>query len=213
LRIILQQTCALLLDVQERLFLHMFERSTLERKLPILLKGLEVLGIPLLVTQQYTKGLGPTIPLIQDVLGWNPGHRAGGSPDPADRTGGNIDRADKSAASPLYIEKIAFSCWGEPEFRRALETLDRKRVLLAGIETHICILQTAVDLKQAGYTPVVIEDCTSSRRESDKRIALKRLQAEGILLSSCESILFELMREAGTERFRAVSRLVTEQGQ
>jgi nicotinamidase-related amidase len=83
--------------------------------------------------------------------------------------------------------------------------------LLAGIETHICVLQTAIDLLDAGYTPVVIQDCTSSRREADKRIALQRLQTEGVLISSFESILFELMREAGTETFRAVSRLVTGQ--
>jgi nicotinamidase-related amidase len=224
LRITREQTCALLVDVQERLFPHMFERGDLERNLQILLRGLEILDIPLLVTQQYTKGLGLTIPLLQDTLGWKNGE---------DRAGDSSSRADEAAApAPYvgkpyvgkpyvgkpyvgkpYIEKIAFSCWGEPEFRKALKALGRKRVLLAGIETHICVLQTAIDLKQAGYTPVVIEDCTASRRENDRRTALKRLHAEGILISSYESILFELMQEAGTETFRAISRLVTGQGQ
>jgi len=193
LRILREQTSALLVDVQERLFPHMYESDCLEASLPVLLKGLEVLDIPLLVTQQYTKGLGPTIPKIQEVLGWNR----------------DIQRSDPAPyVGRPYVEKIAYSCWGEPAFRDAFTALDREQVLLAGIESHICILQTAIDLKQAGYTPVVIEDCTSSRRENDKRIALQRLQAEGILISTCESILFELTREAGTDTFRAISRLV-----
>ena len=193
MRILREQTSALLVDVQERLFPHMYESDCLEASLPVLLKGLEVLDIPLLVTQQYTKGLGPTIPKIQEVLGWNR----------------DIQRSDPAPyVGRPYVEKIAYSCWGEPAFRDAFTALDREQVLLAGIESHICILQTAIDLKQAGYTPVVIEDCTSSRRENDKRIALQRLQAEGILISTCESILFELTREAGTDTFRAISRLV-----
>jgi nicotinamidase-related amidase len=191
----------------------MFERDNLERNLPILLRGLEVLEISLIVTQQYTKGLGPTMPMIREMLGWN----RDGSPN-ADRPDTERTAVDNSAVDPPpddpsstgrpYIEKIAFSCWGEPKFRKALTVLDREQVLLFGIETHICVLQTAVDLKAAGYTPVVIQDCTSSRRESDKHIALRRLQTEGILVSSFESILYELMREAGTDTFRAISRLV-----
>jgi nicotinamidase-related amidase len=213
LRITREQTCALLVDVQERLFPHMFERSTLERNLPILLRGLRILDIPLLVTQQYTKGLGSTIPLLRDTLGWNGDERTADSSNRADKTAAAGTGAGKPYVGKPYIEKIAFSCWGEPEFRKALKALGRKRVLLAGIEAHICVLQTAIDLKQAGYTPVVIEDCTSCRRENDRRTALRRLHAEGILISSYESILFELMQEAGTVTFRAISRLVTGQGQ
>jgi nicotinamidase-related amidase len=197
MRIFPEHTCALLIDVQERLFPHMFERTTLERNLPILLRGLEALEVPLLVTQQYTKGLGSTIPEIRNTLGWN----VDGSSD----GGGANSHGDKTRP---YIEKIAFSCWGEPAFREALEKLERKQVVLFGIEAHVCVLQTAVDLNDSGYTPVVIEDCTSSRRESDKRTALRRLQHEGIPVSSLESILFELMQEAGTDTFRAISRLV-----
>jgi nicotinamidase-related amidase len=83
--------------------------------------------------------------------------------------------------------------------------------LVSGIETHVCVLQTAIDLLEAGYTPVVVQDCTSSRRETDKQTAVHRLQAEGVLITSFESILFELLREAGTETFKAISRLVTGQ--
>jgi nicotinamidase-related amidase len=197
LRILLEQTSAVLVDVQERLFPHMAERDALLANLPLLLRGLRILDVPLIVTQQYSKGLGSTIPEIRETLGWeNDPPKTGQSPDPGEAT-----------AAP-FIEKIAFSCWDEPAFRDALQELARERVLLAGIESHVCVLQTAVDLKQAGYIPVVIEDCTSSRRERDKRAALHRLQAEGILITTYESILFELTREAGTDTFKAISRLV-----
>jgi nicotinamidase-related amidase len=205
MRIILEQTSALLIDVQERLFPHMYEQETLEHNLPILLTGLRILGVPLLVTQQYTKGLGSTIPALQETLGWTTS-----SAFAAQKRAANTDPAGTPVPTgdAPYIEKIAFSCFDEPAFTKAFEALGRKRILLAGIEAHVCVLQTAVDLQQAGYTPVVIENCTSSRRENDKRIAFERLRAEGILVSTYESILFELTREAGTDTFRAISRLV-----
>ncbi|UCF97502.1 MAG: isochorismatase family protein [Spirochaetaceae bacterium] len=199
MRIIREQTAAVLVDVQDRLFPHMFERDTLQHNLSILIRGLEVLDIPLLVTQQYTKGLGPTIPSIRETLGW--------AADPGSTPTEKPSVGTPSVAKP-YIEKIAFSCWDEPAFRQAFTALDRPRVLLAGIESHVCVLQTAIDLNEAGFTPIVIENCTSSRRETDKRVAFLRLQAEGILVSTYESILFELAREAGSDTFRAVSRLV-----
>ncbi len=205
MRIILEQTSALLVDVQERLFPHMYERKTLEHNLPVLLKGLRILGVPLLVTQQYTKGLGSTIPLLQETLGWTTSFAL---PFQKRVASTNPSATPVPTGDAPYIEKIAFSCWDEPAFRPAFEALRRPCLLLAGIEAHVCVLQTAVDLQQAGYTPVVIENCTSSRRENDKRIAFERLHAEGILVSTYESILFELTREAGTETFRAISRLV-----
>ena len=211
MRIILEQTSALLIDGQDRLFPHMYEREALGQNLPILLKGLQILGVPLLVTQQYTKGLGPTIPSLQEILGWTTSsaisdQKSGASPNPA-ATPTTTTTPVPSEGTP-YIEKIAFSCFDEPAFAKALEALGRRRVVLAGIEAHVCVLQTAVDLQQAGYTPVVIENCTSSRRENDKHIAFERFHAEGILVSTYESILFELTREAGTETFKAISNLV-----
>jgi nicotinamidase-related amidase len=205
MRIALEQTSALLIDVQERLFPHMYERETLEHNLAVFLKGLRILRLPLLVTQQYTKGLGTTISSLQEILGWTTSSAFTAKKSTASEvpTGTPV-----SAGDTPCIEKIAFSCFDEPAFTEAFEALGRKRVVIAGIEAHVCVLQTAIDLQQAGYTPVVIEDCTSSRRENDKRIAYDRLRAEDILVSTCESILFELTREAGTETFKAISRLV-----
>ncbi len=185
MRILSAETAAVIVDVQQRLFPHMHEKESLETKLNTLIRGLKLLAVPLIVTQQYSKGLGPAISSLQEALGWAPAH----------------DREN-------FIEKIAFSCWDEPVFRQALEATERKRILLAGIEAHVCMLQTAVDLQAAGYTPVVLEDCTSSRRAGDKLIAFQRLAREGILVSTCESILFELTRSAGTDTFKAISRLV-----
>jgi nicotinamidase-related amidase len=81
-------------------------------------------------------------------------------------------------------------------------------VIIAGIESHVCVLQTAVDLKERGFPPIVVADCISSRTKANKDLALIRMQQEGVLITSYESILFELARKAGTDEFKAISRLV-----
>jgi nicotinamidase-related amidase len=144
-----------------------------------LIRGLKLLGIPIFRTQQYTKGLGPTTAAVDEALSGVP-----------------------------VIEKISFSCWDEPVFREALSKSGRTQVILAGIEAHVCILQTAVDLAEQGYSPVVVEDCISSRKENDARAALMRLRAEGIWIATYESILFELCRYAGTDDFRKLLGLI-----
>jgi len=115
----------------------------------------------------------------------------------------------KRILEPLtVIEKTAFSCCGEPAFRSSLVQSGRNSVIICGIEAHVCILQTAVDLLEEGYLPVVVADCTGSRNPADKEIALERLRVEGAVITTCESILFELAGEAGTDQFKAISRLV-----
>ncbi len=179
MRIAASEAILVLVDVQERLFPHMAEREMLERTLPILLAGLRVLEVPLLVTQQYTRGLGPTIPLLQEAVG-----------------------------PQEIIEKIAFSCCDEERFAARLAAAGRRQVILAGIEAHVCVLQTAVDLAALGYRPVVAADCVSSRRTQDKEVALERMRSEGATVTTSESLLFELCRYAGSDTFRAISRLV-----
>jgi len=179
MRILRDNTSALFIDIQDRLFPYMQEREQLEQNLITLAAGLKVLEIPFLVTEQYTKGLGFTVLPLKNALG------------------------DYSA-----IEKIAFSCCDEPQFSKALSVTGKKNVILCGIETHVCVLQTAIDLLQAGYQPVVIEDCVSSRKLSDKHTAIERMRQEGAIISSLESILFELTRYSGTETFKAISKLV-----
>lgn len=174
-----ENTGALIVDVQEKLFPHMENHNTLLANLEILTKGLMTLEIPIIVTQQYTKGLGNTIPEIAGILG-----------------------------KFLPIEKITFSCWGESQFVDTIKKSEKKNFIIAGIETHVCIMQTAVDLLDNGFVPVVIEDCISSRKKNDKRIAVDRMKKEGIFISTYESILFELCTIAGTSQFKTISHLV-----
>jgi len=184
MRILREEAAALIIDVQERLFPHMQAREELERSLLVLIRGLQVLEVPLLVTQQYTRGLGETIPSLRQALGL-------GSPEP-----------------PPCLEKRAFSCCDETDIASSLAALGRKRIIVAGIEAHVCVLQTVLDLLAGGYTPVVAADCISSRRLGDRDTALRRLQTEGALLTTSESILFELTRTSAADIFKVISRLV-----
>ncbi len=180
MRIAKNQTIAIAVDVQERLFPHIFEHDKLEENLLRLIPGLRALDIPIIVTEQYTKGLGVTIPSIREALGDN--------------------------YAP--VEKLSFSCCGVSPVMDQLARAGKKNVILFGIETHVCVLQTALDLAQEGYRPVVIDDCVSSRKPNDKRVALERMRQSGAVVSTYESILFEMCVNAGTDQFKAVSKLV-----
>ena len=183
MRISASESAAVVVDVQTRLYPHMFESEGLAERIILLIKGLRLFSVPMLATQQYTRGLGPTLSPVLRAL-----KEAGMQGDPA--------------------EKLCFSCMDNADFRGRLQQLHRRRVILVGIESHVCVAQTALDLLEAGMTPVLIADCVSSRREADKQTALSRLAAAGAVVTSAEAILFELCREAGTDTFRALSRLV-----
>jgi len=171
-------SAGLVIDIQEKLFPHMDKKELFLKKCTILIKGLKVLGIPVVVTEQYPKGLGATIPEISELLDREP------------------------------IEKMAFSCCDEPAVLQSSPVKDRKTIILCGIEAHVCVLQTVVDLVGSGYNAVVVEDCISSRSSEDKRVAVERMRGEGAQVTTCESILFELARISGTDEFKAISRLV-----
>jgi nicotinamidase-related amidase len=179
MRIPVEQSVALIIDIQEKLFPHMQEWQVLLENCRKLIRGLTVLNVPFILTEQYPEGLGPTIEPLKILL-----------PD----------------TEPL--EKISFSCCNNEKFNVALAMLKRKKVIIAGIEAHVCITQTVVDLLEQTYQPVVIEDCISSRKMNDKVIAVQRMRQEGTIISTCESILFELCRQAGSEKFKAISRIV-----
>lgn len=179
MRILQDDTAAVVVDMQERLLPHIFQwEQTLQNSLK-LIEGLQVLSVPVVVTQQYTKGLGPTDASIVNKI---------------------------TAFS--HIEKNSFSCYGEPAFRQKLTVLGRKNIILCGIESHVCVLQTCLDLIDAGYLPVVVEDCVSSRKPSDMATAIERMRQEGARITTLESILFELTRCAGTGTFRSISGIV-----
>lgn len=175
MRIEAEHAAALVIDYQEKLVPVMHEKEQLIYNSSILLQGLDVLEIPVYLTQQYTKGLGMT---VSDIT--------------------------KAAGTEAYIEKISFSAYEQVKH----QIWDKKYVIICGIETHICVLQTAVDLKEAGFIPVIVEDCISSRKENDKRTAIERLRAEGAVVTTYESLLFELLREAGTQKSKKIQRLI-----
>lgn len=179
MRIERKLSAALVIDIQEKLFPHMHKHEELLRRTSILLEGLKVLQIPTLLTEQYPKGLGYTVEPISTLL-----------------------------EKPEAYEKMAFSCCVEPEFMKHLFALERSTVIVCGIEAHVCVLQTVLDLIEHGMVPVLVEDCISSRNPEDKRVAVERMRSEGALISTSESVLFEMTKVAGTEEFKAISRLV-----
>jgi nicotinamidase-related amidase len=179
MRILREESVAVIVDIQESLLPHMHDSDIVLSNCLKLIEGLKILRVPLLVTQQYTKGLGPTVPSIVQIV-----------PD------------------FKYIEKISFSCCGEPSFEAEMAKTGKTDIILFGIEAHVCVMQTCLDLQEAGKRVVVVEDCVSSRKPNDKHIAIERMRQEGALITTLESLLFELSGVAGNETFKSISRIV-----
>jgi nicotinamidase-related amidase len=172
-------TALLVIDMQERLFPAMHEKEKLLRNMLKLIRGAQVLEIPIVLTEQYPKGLGPTLPEIKELL---------------------------TNVSP--IEKVSFNCCDEEVFCQALGALKRKQVLVAGIEAHICVYQTAVALSRSGYEVQVVGDCVASREPGNKLVALFRMGAAGVSPTTVEMALFELLRVAKGDKFKQISNIV-----
>jgi nicotinamidase-related amidase len=179
MRIKREDSAGLVIDIQGKLFPHMDQNELLLKKCTTLIEGLKVLEVPLVITEQYPKGLGATVDDIATLV----------SEDP-------------------LVEKITFSCCDEPAVLQTVPIQNCKTIIICGIEAHVCVMQTVVDFLAAGYTAVVVEDCISSRNPEDKRVAIERMRTEGAVITTCESILFELARVAGTTEFKLISRLV-----
>lgn len=179
MRLLLEDTMALVVDYQEKLLPVIDHSEDLKKRSVILLKGLKALGVPMVMTQQYTRGIGMTVSEIQEAVG-----------------------------SGDYFDKLTFSCFEDEAIRKKILQQGKKTILVCGIEAHICVLQTCIDLKTAGFLPVLVTDCVGSRRESDRQVALMRARSEGILLTTTESVLFELMKKAGSPVFKEISRLI-----
>jgi nicotinamidase-related amidase len=177
-----KHTVLVVIDLQEKLFPAMPEEP-LKRTLTnarTLIEGCKVFNVPILATEQYPKGLGPTAPEIHQALG-----------------------------DILPIQKMAFSCTREPDFHRALKALgDKKDIILCGIETHVCVLQTALDLLQDGVHVFVAADAVCSRARLNWQTGLDLMRHAGVVIGTTEIFLFQMLQESGTERFKQISRLV-----
>ena len=168
-----------LVDVQEKFMPVIHGAEQLVANCKVLLQGAKLLQVPVIATEQYPQGLGPIIPELQELLG----------------------------DVPRY-EKVCFSCVDAEAFLERIEEIGCDQVLLCGVETHVCVLQTALDLLDQGCQVHVATDAVGSRNPEHHRIALERMQREGVTLTCVESALFEMLGAAGTEAFKAISRLV-----
>jgi nicotinamidase-related amidase len=174
-----ESTAIVLIDVQGKLASLMFERERLVQNLQILLKSAHILDLPILWLEQYPQGLGPTIPELAAIL---------------------------DGETP--ISKTSFSACGEPNFMEALGESGCQQAMVAGIESHVCVYQTTRDLLAEDLEVEVIGDAVSSRTEANYKLGIQRMANMGATISSVEMCLFELLREAGSDVFKQISRLV-----
>ena len=169
------KTVFLLVDTQGKLAHSMYAKDNLFKNLKKLVKGMRVLEIPILWAEQNPKGLGPTVQEIAELL-----------PD----------------LQP--IAKYSFSCYQNQEIRQSLEALNRHTVLVAGIETHVCVYQTVRDLRKAQYDVELVADAVSSRTSENKQIGLEKCKDTGASITSVETALFELLEVAEGDRFKKI---------
>ena len=175
----IENTTLVVIDVQEKLARIIYQRDTLVDNLQKLIKGIQVLDVPIIVTEQYPQGLGQTIPEIAQLL---------------------------STIQPL--PKISFSCLGDEHFVTKLKAVGQRQVLVSGIESHVCVYQTVSDLIHLGYEVHVVTDTVSSRTLENREVGLSMMNRLGAVLTSTEAVLFELLKIAKGEKFKAISQIV-----
>ena len=173
-----ENTALLVIDVQERLMPVIFEQEKIFANVNKLLRGAEILNLETVVTEQYPKGLGNTCKEVQ-------------LPEQA-----NI------------IEKTCFSSMLSTEVNDQLKLTNVKSLIICGVESHICVLKTALDALKEGYEVHIVADAVSSRTEENKQLALARLRQAGAYITTVEMILFQLLDYAGTDEFKAISKLI-----
>ncbi len=182
-RILRRGDCVLVvLDIQESLFPSVHEKELLETNAGRLIRAAVVMKMPVIVTEQYAKGLGPTIPSVRGALG------------------------------DLYrpIDKLSFSCWLSGGFCDKVQELGRTQFLITGIESHVCVEQTALDLSAEGFQVHIVTDAVSSRTKRNQEVGHRRMAAHGSNLTSTESAIFELLEYSGTPEFKELLPMLKE---
>lgn len=176
-----KDNCVLVvIDYQEKLVPAMSGKEGLIEASAKLLEGFKIFGMPVLVTEQYPKGLGRTIETIKAA-----------APEDA-----------------KYFDKVTFSGWDDEEFAKAFKALNKPNAVVMGIETHVCEQQTVLDLLGEGVNVYVPADCVASRKDFDRDVSIERMRAEGAVITTYESILFEILRGSKEEGFKSISNLV-----
>jgi nicotinamidase-related amidase len=174
-RLTASSTALVVIDVQERLLPAIHEKERLVAHIRLLLRTASALDVPVMLTTQYAKGLGPTVAAVTELAG------------PA-----------------VPIDKLTFSAFGSTDFARALATTGREKLLLCGIEAHVCVLQTGLDALAAGYQVHVAADATESRTAENAELGRRRLERAGAVLSSAEMAVYELLCVSGTPAFKSL---------
>jgi len=166
-------------DVQEKLFPYVKNKEEIKSRIIKLIKTAKLFSIPTLISEHYPKGLGRTIEEIK-----------------------------KEVEGIPKIDKVTFSCGGSKAFVEKINSFGRKKIILCGIETHICVAQTAFDLLENGYEIFVVVDAISSRNDIDHDTGIKRMSKAGVIITTSEAVMYELMEEAGTPLFKEFLKLV-----
>ena len=167
------------IDMQESFWNLVWQKERVLRAVQLLIKCAAPLHLPMIATEQNPSKVGGTMSLVGELLG---------------------------GVAP--IEKMTFSCCAESAFKTAVEATARKTAIVCGIETHVCIMETALDLIASGYRVHVAADAVTSRGEIDWRMALENMRAAGVIITTVDAVLFQLLQCAGTDEFRAVMGLV-----
>lgn len=174
-----EDTALLVIDIQEKIFRVMLNPEILIQNVTKLIEGFRILGLPIFVTEQYPKGLGETENRLKEVL-----------------------------KGIVPIQKMSFSCSGAGELFETLKYKNIKQVVVTGIESHVCLQQTALDLLANDFQVSLAADACSSRKETDYTVALERMGSAGVVVTTTEAILFELLKVCGTEEFKKISKIV-----
>ena len=171
--------CLVVVDVQEKLFPVMYEKHTFLKNLSVLIKGFQLLELPIIITEQVPNKLGKTINDVSSLFN-------------------QIDA----------IAKSTFSCAGEPEFIKRLDQTGADKIILAGIESHVCVYQTALDLLKQRRKVEIIVDCISSRNLNNHNVAVEMMKVKGVSLNTTEMLLFSIQKSASGDTFRKLVKLI-----
>ena len=174
-----EDAALVIIDIQEKLAVAMKHKEQVVNNSLHLIEIARLLQIPILLTEQYPKGLGPTLPEIKEAL-------------------------------PVYalFEKLSFNCCQETGFPEKIAALGRKKLILTGMETHICVLQTSLGLLQSGYTVQVVQDAVCSRTKANFKTGIELMRTAGAVITCTEILLFQLLQKAGTEPFKVISKRI-----
>jgi nicotinamidase-related amidase len=178
----LKQAQLVVVDIQEKMLPHVAEHEQVLAQAVRMLRAAVEMQLPITISEQYVRGLGPTV--------------------------GDIVAAAEGARDAIRLEKTSFSVLRDENLRERIVGLRRPQVLLVGVETHVCVQQTALDLLGVSLRPVVLADAVGSRRPSDREISLDRLRTAGAIVTTVESAIFELLEVSGTELFRRLLPIV-----